>query len=236
MIRARLRVASLSLLAGMLLCSCGDSESVAWQQALHEDSSAGYATYLQHFPNGMQAGRAASRAKALADQQDWQIAVQRDSSAAYQTYLDLHRDGVWRELAQARIEPAPVPAPVEAVAPVVTEPASEPPEATAPAAPKRASPASREQSRPRRPDNKIGVPAMVQIGVFSSEARARAAWAAAQAASPALREKFMQIDRVQGASQPLYRLRAAVGRPAAATAVCAELARATLQCVVVGKQ
>ncbi len=79
-----------------------------------------------------------------------------------------------------------------------------------------------------------GSGSVIQLGAFSSAAKAEGAWNALSSRFPAIAAMGKIVVAVKSGSSTLYRLRAGAASPAAAREVCATLRVAGESCVVIG--
>lgn len=82
-------------------------------------------------------------------------------------------------------------------------------------------------------DTPNGGEATLQLGAFSTEAKADAAWAKAVAHAGGLAALAKRVDPVERGGATLYRLRTGVGSKAAAVELCAKLKAAGDACLVI---
>lgn len=224
-----------AVLACAVLAGCGGTESSAWREAQAADSSDAYAAYLKSHPQGTHAALAASRAKALADQQDWQAAHRLDTVEALAVYLRLHPDGLWVGFARERsqklkaAELAARRTPAEPVVPVVEAKPLPPPVAPArqpsgdaDAAAKAAAPVAAVPAGPQ-----------VQLGVFSTRKRATEVWQKAAKQGGAVADATPLITTVRSGGKDLYRLRAVLAPKTSAAKTCRKLVQAGMSCLPV---
>jgi hypothetical protein len=169
-----------------------------------------------------------------------EVASQIDTNGAAETPVNVDRPPA---AAPAPAAPAATRAPAAAPAPTVTKPAPPPaakPTAPAPAATTTApvpSKAIKEKPKPAAP--KIAAPARtpvsggstIQLGAFSSEAKASAAWKNLSGRFSFLAGLTQSILPVQAGDKTLYRLRASGGN---AGDICGRLRTAGESCTVVG--
>lgn len=142
-----------------------------------------------------------------------------DSQTAFATSVGADTDAqldmnAVTEAPVARPEPKPAPAPAPAVEEKAVKPvASTPPEAAPAPAPSGT---------------------IIQLGAFSSGAKAEAAWKALSARFSALGAMTKIVIPVKGGATSLYRLRASAGSTGDAKAMCQTLRVAGESCVVIG--
>jgi cell division septation protein DedD len=243
---AILWVSALALALALAGCS---SESTDWKSATSADTSEAFQQYLQQHPNGANAEQARVHLKQLQEDRDWQSASSADNRAAYEQFLAQHADGKWAEEARIRIEnfaqgggpAAPAGASAAASASAAAAPAA-PAASPAPAAPAakptasaRSAPANRVASAAKSAHAAAPTHAhLVQLGAFSSQARAESEWKALQSKFPA-QLKSMQPRYVPARtkSSHLVRLQVSVSSAASARGLCAALHKHSQACVPV---
>ncbi len=129
--------------------------------------------------------------------------------------------------APVKVVPAPVVAPVNVAPPVVDKPK-----------PKPVTPAVKPKPEPLadpapKPAKAAGGAASLQLGAFSSEAKADAAWTAAVRHAPDLGGLSKRIEPVERDGKTLYRLRAGgVASKAAASELCVKVKAGGDACLV----
>ena len=92
----------------------------------------------------------------------------------------------------------------------------------------------REPPKPRRARRAGGERPAVQLGAFSSEAKAQAAWKDSPAASRRCARCRTASRWPKSGGKKLYRLRAPAGSSGKASAVCRALSSAKEACAVIG--
>jgi hypothetical protein len=248
-----------ALALGLALAGCS-SESTDWKSASAADTSEAYQQYLQQHPTGANAEQAKTHLKQLQEDRDWQSASGADNRAAYEQFLSQHPDGKWAQEARIRIENfaqgggtaqgAGAPA---AAAPAAASTAASPvPAASAAAA--TAAPAAAAAKPTASAASAGGVhktrvasiaakqgPAsgrthahLVQLGAFSSQARAESQWKVLQAKFPAqLKSMEPRYVPARAKSNRLVRLQVSVSSAANARGLCAALHKHSQACVPV---
>ena len=231
-----------ALALGLALAGCS-SESSDWKSATAADTSEAYQQYLQQHPSGANADQAKAHLQQLQEDRAWQSASSADNRGAYEQFLAQHADGKWAQEARIRIEnfaqggsaaaattaTAPAPAAVPAQAPTaktVAAPAKPKPVASSTHVNQVASAAGKKKGR-------AGTAAhLVQLGAFSSQARAESQWKALQARFPA-QLKAMQPRYVAARAKTNHLVRLQVSVPSAAGArdLCAALHKHSQACV-----
>jgi hypothetical protein len=241
---SRLLPFAIAGLALVLLAGCSRAKD-DWNAAQSADTGEAYQDFLQQHPDSEYAVQAQARLKQLAEDRDWQQAAAADKPEAYEQFVAQHADSKWAQEARVRIEnfnlngggqPAPVPAEAAGVSPVapgvsgtaatpaadvVTAPAPKP-AAAKPAAPKPAAAPSEAGSH------------LVQLGAFSTRARAESDWHRLQSRFGA-DLKGLKPRYVAGRSQgkPVVRLQVGLATAQRATALCASLKKRDQACVQV---
>jgi hypothetical protein len=235
---------------GLSVAGCS-SESSDWKSATAADTSEAYQQYLQQHPTGTNAEQARTHLKQLQEDRDWQSASSTDNRAAYEQFLSQHPDGKWAEEARIRVEnfsqggATGVPAAGASGAPgasgasaagasaapaVSASPAAPTPKPTAHAPPSRVASTA---LGPRHPSAGAH-PHLVQLGAFSTQARAESQWKVLQARFPA-QFKAMQPRYVaaRAKANPLVRLQVSVSSAERARGLCATLRKHSQACVPV---
>jgi hypothetical protein len=248
---SRLLPFAIAGLAVVLLAGCSRVKD-DWRAAQSADTNEAYQDFLQQHPDSEYAVQAQARLKQLAEDRDWQQAAAADTLEAYEQFVAQHADSKWAQEARVRIENfnlsgggRAASAPTEAagsspVAPGVTSPG------TAAAAPA-AAPATAPAAKPAAPKPAAAKPAtkpaaassetgshLVQLGAFSTRARAEADWHQLQSKFPA-ELKSLKPRYVAGHSQgkPVVRLQVGLATSQQATALCASLKKRGQACVPV---
>ncbi len=236
-VRLTIIVTCIAIVAG---CS---RERRDWQSAQTADTIEAYGDFLSKHGDSPLAVQAEARVKQLGEERDWQQAATADSLEAYQAYLRQHPESKWAEEARIRVEnfslagalpgaPAGTPATATTAAPVMPAPSA------APAAPPPAVPAAAAApaSTPRGP----AAPAPrtiqygIQLGAFSTEAKAHAEWQRVlRAHGSELAGLSPDIAPVRSGAGTLYRLRVATAGEAKSRSLCEALRSKGQACVVV---
>ena len=248
-----------AVLATLSLGGCS-RESDDWKSAQAADTVAGYEQFLHQYPGSTHVGEANTRVSQLAEDEAWQLATSQDSQAGYQQFVTKYPDGKWAQEARVRIEnfaltppsaetpasvmanmsgatpaasaaPAPAMKPATA-APATTAPAAAPPPARpveAAAAPKPAAAKPAAATPASGPATGYGV----QLGAFSTQAKADAAWAGA---SKRFKAQFggakHEVVRGKSGAATVFRLRVAQADESAARGLCDTLKAKHQACVV----
>jgi cell division septation protein DedD len=250
-----------TLCVGLSGCS---REQRDWRSAQAADSLESYDQFLQLHPDSERAAQARSRLLQLTEERDWQRASTTDTADAYKQFLNQHGGGKWSAEARIRLEnfslegqPLNVPAAsAGSAAPNAHTPsaASTTPAARAPSAVSSAPPAARspsvvstEPGASAAPDSASVYPAQsavrqaidtqtyrIQLGAFSSEAKASAEWQRLQSVfNEELGSLQPQIVSATTSAGNLFRLQSHMENESKARAVCAALAAKSQGCVVV---
>lgn len=244
--------------AALCLAACSP-EAGDWRNAQSADSIEAYDGFIAKYPQSEFAAQARERTKQLAEERDWQAATSADTADAYQQFLSQYPEGKWAQEARVRIENfnvmqggAAAAAAPAAAAPPTPEPAEAsgsaaspaPPPAAAKPAPAPAKPAVVEKPAPAAKPATQPAPKpaastaasgghRVQLGAFSTEAKAREAWQAARSRYAGLRDLKPQIAPRSAGGSTLYRLQAGVRSEADARTLCAALAQGGQACLYV---
>ncbi|MCC7460974.1 MAG: SPOR domain-containing protein [Gammaproteobacteria bacterium] len=250
---SRLLPILLAAAAILLLPACSRVKD-DWKAAQSTDTSEAYQDFLQQHPDSEFAVQAQARLKQLAEDRDWQQAASTDTLEAYEQFVAQHADSKWAQEARVRIEnfnlaagsqaTAVVPAEGAVAVPVApgviaTTPA--PSAAAAPAAaPKSARPPASRPAAPRPDATRRAAAATapgshyVQLGAFSTRARAEADWRTLQS-KHAAELKNLKPRYATGTSQgkPVVRLQVGLGSEARAAALCTSLKKRGQACVAV---
>ncbi len=205
-----------------LLAGCS-REASDWRSTQGTDTIEAYERFVAQYPQSEFAAQARERGRQLAEQRDWQTATGADTAEAYQRFLSQHPDGKWAQEARVRIENFHVLEAPPAAAPVSAG-AVPAPAAPAPAAPAPARPPPAVQSALQH---------RVQLGAFSSEAKAREAWQAAADRFAALRPLTPQVTTAERGDARLYRLQTALRSEPEARELCRTLEAGGHACLYV---
>jgi SPOR domain len=90
-------------LSALLLVGCSH-EGADWKTASTADTGDAYQKFLTQYPKSPNAPQAQARIKQLQDQHDWQVATAADSRDAYEQYLAQHPDSQNAQEARIRLE------------------------------------------------------------------------------------------------------------------------------------
>ena len=229
-VRLAIFVTCIAVLAG---CS---RERRDWQSAQTADTIEAYGDFLAKHGDSPLATQAEARVKQLGEERDWQQAATADTLEAYQAYLRQHPESKWAEEARIRVENFSL-AGATPGAPAAPGPAAPPaasPEATAP--PVVASPAVTAPPAANVPPAQAARPFGhgIQLGAFSTEAKARAEWErVARAHGSVLAGLAPAVVAVKSGGSTLNRLRAATPGEAKSRSLCEALRAKGQACVVV---
>lgn len=229
-VRLAIFVTCIAVLAG---CS---RERRDWQSAQTADTIEAYGDFLAKHGDSPLATQAEARVKQLGEERDWQQAATADTLEAYQAYLRQHPESKWAEEARIRVENFSL-AGATPGAPAAPGPAAPPaasPEATAP--PVVASPAVTAPPAANVPPAQAARPFGhgIQLGAFSTEAKARAEWErVARAHGSVLAGLAPAVVAMNSGGSTLYRLRAATPDEAKSRSLCEALRAKGQACVVV---
>ena len=216
-------VAAASLAAAVAACGGRQSD---WEAARRADSPQAYTQFLQRYPDGDFTAQARARLTDLKQEADWKAATTTDTVQAYQGFLSQHPEGPHADEARIRVEnfslaQAPVQSPAAVAAARVQ---SHPAPAAAPLPTAR--PAAAAQSAAGR--------YRIQLGAFSTAARAQAEWLRALKQHPAqLSGLGHSVDQAVVSGHTLYRLQSSFVSEASARSICAALQAHKQACVVV---
>lgn len=230
--------AALALTLGLSACS---READDWRSAQAADTSTSYGQFLKQYPGSAHGKEAQLRLAQLAEDEAWQSATVTDSQMGYQQFLARYPEGKWAQEARVRIENFSLTPPTPLVAPVAAAPAG-PPAATPVVPPPvvAAPPPSPKVEAPKKPAPRKEVarrPTVsgfgVQLGAFSSKAKAESAWAALEKShKDAWGGEAHRIVAGRAGTAELFRLRVPQANEAAARKLCDRLKAANQACVV----
>lgn len=229
-VRLAIFVTCIAILAG---CS---RERRDWQSAQTADTIEAYGDFLAKHADSPLAAQAEARVKQLGEERDWQQAATADTPEAYQAYLRQHPQSKWAEEARIRVEnfslagatPGAPAAPGPAAPPTASPEAAAPPAVASPAvtAPPAATIPPAQAARPFGHG--------VQLGAFSTEAKAHAEWErVARAHGRVLAGLSPSVVAVKSGGSTLYRLRAATPDEVKSRSLCEALRARGQACVVV---
>lgn len=249
---------AIAALAIVLLAGCSRVKD-DWRAAQSADTNEAYQDFLQQHPDSEFAAQAQARLKQLAEDRDWQQVAATDTRDAYEQFVAQHADSKWAQEARVRIEnfnlgggdqgaamageAMPAPSMVPGVSGVMNGGAATaltitpaPPVAAParPATPARETPriaGSRPAAAPQASPSASGSH-FVQLGAFSTRARAESEWQALQG-KYAADLKGLQPRYVAARSQGKAVIRVQVGLATerAADDLCAKLKRRGQACI-----
>jgi len=217
-----------SLLAGVcilgLLLSACSHEGADWKSAAAADTSEAYRQFLNQHPKSTHAVQAQARIQQLQEDHDWQVATAADSRDGYQQFLSQHPDSQNAQEARIRLENF---AQSAGAGSAPTGPPSPAPPKAAPQK-KTAPPTGGKQPVA----STSGGAHYVQLGAFSSRARAESQWQ--RLAARFARELGTLTPRyVAGKTRAggVVRLQVAVNSRAQGKALCEKLRAHAQTCV-----
>jgi cell division protein FtsN len=231
---SRLLPFAIAGLALMLLAGCSRVKD-DWKAAQSADTGEAYQDFLQQHPDSEYAVQAQARLKQLAEDRDWQQAAAADKPEAYEQFVAQHADSKWAQEARVRIEnfnltgsgqATPAPAEAAGSSPVAPGVSGSGPAAAAPA-PKPAAP------KPAAAPSEAGSH-LVQLGAFSTRARAESDWRQLQSKFAAdLQGLKPRYVAGQSQGRPVVRLQVGLATAQRASALCASLKKHGQACVPV---
>lgn len=215
-----------------LLSACSGAQR-DWRAAQQAGTPRAYRVFVERHPDSELAGVARQRIAQLTEDDAWQQAARANTAAAYQEYLAKYPNGSWSQDARIRMESKSLPAdgpqssgPRMGGAESVAAPGWP---GSMPASPE--SGAAPPAAAVRKPVSAPTGPA-VQLGAFSRDANARAAW---MRLSSRLRPELSGLDPsvvpVTVSGRRLYRLEARVASQDAARRLCRQLQRQSQGCL-----
>lgn len=236
------RTAVPTMVCAVLLLAACSREAGDWRSTQGTDTIEAYERFIEQYPQSEFAAQARERTRQLAEERDWQLATGVDTAEAYQQFLSQYPEGRWAQEARVRIENfnvmegAPVASAAAPAVPATTAaPAAAVPLPDAAARPAAAPPALAPPVATLRAAAPAGVH-RVQLGAFSSEAKAREAWQTAAGRFAALRSLTPQVSATTRADARLYRLQATLRSEADARELCRTLQAAGQACLYVPPQ
>jgi cell division septation protein DedD len=237
----RLRLSILcasAVLAALSLAGCS-RESDDWKSAQAADTVAAYEQFLHQYPGSTHVSEANTRVTQLAEDEAWQLATSQDTQAGYQQFAARFPDGKWTQEARVRIENfALTPPSTDTPATVMANMsgAATSPATTAPATATK--PAPLPVPPPSKPATAASVdtPASgygVQLGAYSTKAKADAAWADVSKRFKAqLGGAKHEVVPGKSGTAKVFRLRVAQAGESAARELCDTLKAHHQACVV----
>jgi len=218
-----------TMLAMLVLAGCS-RESADWKSASAADTIESYGQFVHQYPHSANVPAANTRLATLMDDHDWQAAAATDTRVAYEQFIAQHADSKWVQEARIRIENFS-----GAAASAAPGPAGEAPLPPT-ASPSRPANVAASQHKAASP-TKVAVAAhgnFVQLGAFSSRARAQSEWKQLAAKFPS-ELKTLKPDYVEGTAKGghVYKLRVPVSSVAAARDLCGALKKHSQRCLAV---
>ena len=234
------------LLAGLALLLGGCSrDSDDWKAAQAANTPEAYDAFLRKYPQSAYAGPALQRGKEIAEQRDWELATQVDTADSYREFLVRHGEGKWASEARVRIENFSLgdATALPPIGPLLAEPVASRPVVRAappapPAAPKAQAATAAAAGAASAAASSLSrtASARIQLGAFSTEARARNEWQRLQSRFPSLAPLSSDTSAVKVSAGHLFRLQAGVQSTEQAREICATLRTAGQACIVVGSK
>jgi len=212
---------AIALTVALSLAGCSH-ESSDWKSATAADTSEAYQQFLQQHPKSTNAAQARTRLQQLQEVHDWQVASAADTRDAYEQYVTQHPDSQWAQEARIRIENFAQNAAGGATAPAAGTTAAANPKPS----PKRTAAAKAAAEAPAA--------RYVQLGAYSTQARAESAWKTLSAKFPE-ELKSLAPRYVAGKihAHSVVRLQVGVATRAIAKGMCAKLKKHAQSCVAV---
>jgi cell division septation protein DedD len=222
---------ALALSLALALAGCSH-EGADWKSATAADTSEAYQQFLTQHPNSANAVQARTRIQQLQEDRDWQAATAADTRDAYEQFLTQHADSKWAQEARIRIENFAQSNNAAAANAAAAAKASAPAEAAAKAA---ATPPSMATGGYAKNPAPVVATQYVQLGAFSSEARAQAQWKKLKAKYEhelsSLTPRYVGAGKVR--PRQLVRLQVGTVSRAAALGLCQKLKKHAQSCVLV---
>jgi hypothetical protein len=216
---------ALTALLGIAGCS---HEASDWKSAAAADTTEAYQQFLQQYPNSPNAAQAHTRLLQMQEDHDWQVASAADTRDAYDQFVTAHPDSKWAQEARIRIENFAQGAASGSAKPAV---AAGPPSVVSPAP---AVSARRGAAAKATVVASAGTGRYVQLGAFSTQARAESAWKKISVKFPkelgALKPRYLPG---QSHAHAIVRLQVGVASRAVAQDVCGKLKKHAQSCVPV---
>jgi SPOR domain len=211
---------SVALLAAASGCSHEQSD---WHSAQAANTIEAYEAFINAHPKSARATDAQAQIAQLTEARDWQRASTIDTADAYRQFLAQHPQGKSAPEARIRIENFGMNNAAAPAAPASAPAATAPAPAKAPAA-------------AAAPESAAGGRYSVQLGAFTTQAKAQSQWQRLNARFGAkLRGTEPDIEQGKNAhGKRIYRLKAKPLSEARARALCAALRKRGQACVVAG--
>ena len=219
---------SVALLATASGCS---HEQRDWHSAQAANTIEAYEQFINAHPKSARAADAQAQIAQLTEARDWQRASTIDTADAYRQFLAQHPQGKSAQEARIRIENFGMNNAAAAGGGAAPPPAA-PAAAPVAAAPAPAKPAAQSAA----PESAAGGRYSVQLGAFSTQAKAQSQWRRLNARFGSnLHGTESDIEQGKNASgRRIYRLKAKPLTEARARALCAALRKHGQACVVAG--
>jgi hypothetical protein len=216
---------SVALLATASGCS---HEQRDWHSAQAANTIEAYEQFINAHPKSARAADAQTQIAQLTEARDWQRASTIDTADAYRQFLAQHPQGKSAPEARIRIENFGMNNTASAAGGAAAAPAAAP--VAAPPAP--AKPAAQAAA----PESAAGGRYSVQLGAFSTQAKAQSQWQRLNARfGSKLHGTESDIEQGKNAKgRRIYRLKAKPLTEARARALCAALRKHGQACVVAG--
>jgi SPOR domain len=215
------------ILMGVAILAVGSGcshEQRDWHSAQSANTIEAYEQFITAHPKSARTADAQARISQLTEERDWQRASTTDTADTYRQFLAQHPQGKYAPEARIRVENFGLSGTAAASAPGSARSASAP----TPAAPP---PAAAPETAESASAGSYGV----QLGAFTSKAKAQAHWRRLSARFAAeLHGASADIrEGKSGTGRRLYRLQAKPFTEARARSVCAALRKSAQPCVVV---
>lgn len=213
---------ALALSLALALAGCSH-EGADWKSATAADTSEAYQQFLTQHASSANAVQARTRIQQLQEDRDWQAATAADTRDAYEQFLTQHADSKWAQEARIRIENFAQSNSAATANAAAAAKASAPAMATGGAATLDA----------RKHAAALATEQYVQLGAFSSQARAESQWKVLKAKYPhelsSLTPRYVGAGKVR--PKQLVRLQVSVASRAAALGLCQKLKKHAQSCV-----
>jgi cell division septation protein DedD len=221
-------VLSAAFLAGVGGCS---HESRDWHSAQAADTIESYEAFVNEHPASKRASEAQARVAQLTEERDWQRASSTDTADAYRQFLAAHPQAKVAAEARIRIENFGLSGGAAASNPGAAPSGAPPADARSAAA---AAPPPAPHPAATAPAES-GTGYSVQLGAFSTQARAQSQWRRISRLYKAqLQGAVSEIERGKSShGRHVFRLKAKVDSEARARALCTQLKKHAQPCVVV---
>jgi hypothetical protein len=116
------RARALLLVVACLVAAACSRQDAAWRQAEAAGTESGYQSYLDVYPDGLNAHEARRRLAVLRDDREWSRAERLGTPESYQRYLARYPDGARVQVARERLAVFLEPPPPEPEVPVAPAP------------------------------------------------------------------------------------------------------------------